>query len=86
MLNKEHFIKLFPVEMTDDDEDELGELPDESQFEVSDGQETEGHDAQGHMVLPESPSGEIYTLLCQKCLPCATASRRTEQVCLMKKP
>lgn len=67
---------------TDDDDDDdakdaLGELRDESQFEVSDGQEADGHDAQCHVVLPESPRGEIYTLFCQKFLPCATAGRGT---------
>lgn len=67
--------------MTDDDKnDTLGELLDESQFEISDGQEADRHDAQRHMVLPETPSGEIYTLFCQIVLSCATASRSTTQV------
>ena len=52
----------------------LGELPDEAQFEVSDGQEAGDHDAQGHVVLPEAPGGAIHTLLCQKLLPCATGN------------
>lgn len=69
--------------MTDEDEDDedgLRELWDESQFEVSDGQEADGHDDQRHVVLPETPSGEIDTLSCQKLLPCATASTSTTQV------
>lgn len=66
--------------MTDVDKDDLGELPDESQFEVSDGQEANGHDAQRHMVLPETPSGEIYTLICQSILSCASESTSTTHV------
>lgn len=69
-------------EMTDKnegDQNSLRELGNESQFEVSDGQEADGHDGQRHMVLPETPSGEIYTLTCQKRLPCAAATTRTTQ-------
>lgn len=69
--------------MTDEDkgdQDGLRELGDESQFEVSDGQEADGHDDQCHVVLPETPSGEIDTLFCQKRLPCAAASIDTTQV------
>lgn len=75
--------ELSPAELTDEDkgdQDGLRELRDESQFEVSDGQEADGHDDQCHVVLPETPSGEIDTLFCQKCLPCAAASINTTQV------
>lgn len=64
----------------EDDQDGLRELWDEFQFEVSDGQEADGHDDQRHVVLPETPSGEIDTLTCQKCLPCAAARTNTTQV------
>lgn len=69
--------------MTDEDKDNqdgLRELPDESQFEVSDDQEADGHDDQPHVVLPETPSGEINTLYCQKFLSCAAADISTTQV------
>lgn len=54
----------------------LGELPDEAQFEVSDGEEDGGHDGQSQVVLPETPGGVIHTLLLQKLLPCTPAHRQ----------
>lgn len=57
-----------------DDDEGLGELPDEAQFEVSDGQEADDHDAQGHVVLPKAPGGVVHALLRQKLLPCATGN------------
>lgn len=47
-------LRLYQHGGNDEDEDDegLGELPDEAQFEVSDGEEADCHDAQSHVVLP----------------------------------
>ena len=53
----------------DDGDEGLGELPDEAQFEVSDGEEDDDHDAQSQVVLPEAPGGGFYTLILQELFP-----------------
>lgn len=46
-------LRLYQHGGNDEDEDDgLGELPDEAQFDVSDGEEADGHDAQSQVVLP----------------------------------
>lgn len=47
-------LRLYQHGGDDEDEDDggLGELPDEAQFEVSDNEEADGHDAQSQVVLP----------------------------------
>lgn len=70
----------------EDDPDGLRELWNESEFEVGDGQEADGHDDQRHMVLPEAPRGEVHTLAGQKGLPGAAASVRTTRAYVTQKP
>lgn len=63
-----------------DQEEELSELPDEAQFKVSNGEEDEGHDAQGQVVLPEPPGVVQHPLLVQKLLPRAAADKEGHMV------
>lgn len=42
---------------------DLGEFLDETQLEVSDEEEDDGHDAKSHVVLPQAPGGGIHSLL-----------------------
>lgn len=46
-----------------------GELLDEAQFEVGDGEEAEDHDDQSQVVLPQTPGGVIDALLLQVGFP-----------------
>lgn len=50
-------------------DDGLGELFDEAQFEIRDGEEARGHDDQSQVVLPKTPRRVIDPLLLQKLLP-----------------
>lgn len=58
----------------------LGEFPDETQLEVSDGEEDDHHDAKSHVVLPQPPGGVIHALLLQKLLSCASAHKSSPAV------
>lgn len=58
----------------------LGELPDETQLEIRDGEEDDSHDAKSHVVLPQPPGGVIHALLLQKLLPCTSAHKSSPAV------
>lgn len=58
----------------------LGEFPDETQLEVSDGEEDDSHDAKSHVVLPQAPGGVIHALFLQKLLPCTSAHKSSQAV------
>lgn len=57
-----------------------GELLDEAQFEVGDGEEAEDHDDQSQVVLPQTPGGVVDALLLQVRLPRAPGRKNRLQL------